>query len=196
MNPKKYDFEKIAAYLQGQLGADERNAIKKKIEQDPVLRSFIDASRELIDEVGDGYWKQVEPSVHALLSRQLQELKQARKNPRRQYGITTFDSKLLPVPEGVRPATVDSRRIKIQLRDGQLDLSLYPVSTGSFEIIGQILDWQSTQVMTMVLESRSAKLAAETNQFHLFQFPRVPCGKYTLKIKDGRSVVAAIDLEI
>ncbi|MEZ5358223.1 MAG: hypothetical protein R3F48_05275 [Candidatus Zixiibacteriota bacterium] len=192
---EKY-FETIAAYLQGLLNAEERTELESRIASDSTLQALVEVVKGWLDEIDVGQYSGVEPSVHALLSRQLKEIKAADKNSRWQRGITTYDSKLLPVPEGVRPATVDVRRIKMQVGDWQMDLSLYPVSVNSYEVIGQILDCDIDETLTVTLKGRGPVLTSEANRFHLFQFPRVATGKQTLKIKQGRRIIAVVDLEI
>ncbi|MCK5126999.1 MAG: hypothetical protein KAR42_12150 [candidate division Zixibacteria bacterium] len=196
MNSEGIDFKKIAAYLQGKLKANEKKATEKEIAQNPVLKTLIEMSLDWKSELADKNWQQAGKSVHALLSKQLDEIKAAEKNTQWMRGITTFDSKLLPIPEGVRPATVDTRRIKIQLGNSQLDISLYPVSTGSYELIGQLIDWNSVDIHTIVLKGSNQSLSADTNQFQLFQFPRVSAGHYSMKVKLGRKIIAVIDLDL
>ncbi len=195
MIPEK-DYEKIAAYLRGQLRADERKAIEKKAEGDSAFKALVDVMKSWVEDIDDGQYRQVDSSVHALISRQLKELKKASPNSSWLKGITTFDSKLLPVPEGVRPATVDVRRVKVQFGESQLDVSLYPVSTTSYELIGQVLNWTDATPLQITLKGRGPTITADANQFQLFQFPRVPSDKYELKIKQGRRIIAVVDLEI
>lgn len=196
MSSNVRDFETIAAFLRGQLNAEERKEIERRIASDPTLQSLVRAVSGWLEEINAGKYAGVEPSVHALLSRQLKEIKAADKKPGWRRGVTTYDSKLLPVPEGVRPATVDVRRVKVQIDDWQLDVSLYPVSVSSYEIIGQIIDCDIDAPLIVTLNKRGTAVSAETNRFHLFQFPRVATGKYTLKIKQDRRIIAVVDLEI
>jgi hypothetical protein len=172
----------------GRLERSEREAIAAQITESESLRGLIKLVAELHEQDDSGQWPALRAGAHMLLTEQLRSLT-------RMAAVKTFDSDLLPLPEGVRPAAVDTRRLKYQIDGILIELSLYPVSLDSYEVIGQVCGLDSEAEVSVVLQSVRRKFRTEANQFHLFRFERVPAGNLTLMISVGREEVAAVTIE-
>jgi len=191
------DFELIVRYLAGELSDRENRDIEQKISQDKDLRKLVGLLRDQSNDTERSSWDKLKIPAHKLLERQLKETRKSRgRGHSRKRGVTTFDSGLLPVPEGVRPATVDTRRLKYRIDRCSLELSLYPVSPGSYEIIGQVSGLEGDRELSISLTGNGKPLTISSNQFHLFRFPRVPVGEYEMHIKSDSGDVAIIDISI
>lgn len=196
MYESEKDYEQLIKFLRGQLNEEDRDEVERRLAEDPALHRLISLISELQDESDAIDWDNIQSPAHALFDRLLKDVKSSRKNEEVRRGITTFDSKFLPLPEGVRPATVDTRRIKYQVGDSQLDISLYPVSPGSYELIGQLSDLEAGETLEIELRRGHTRLSARSNEFQLFLFPRVPSGIYQLHIKSAGKVIAEVDIEL
>ncbi len=194
-NPEK-KLSQIVDYIRGQLTPEENTKVARMIAEDPVLQKFISLSANLRKESATVDWKRIGSSAHALIDVQLKQLKMTAKRTGKRRGITIFDSKLLPLPDGVRPAIVDTRRVRFLTGDGRLDLSFYPISLNSSEVIGQYTSIESPSGMAVELRRGRVRLMSTANEFGLFRFPRIPKGTYSLRLRATDEVIAEIDFEI
>jgi len=194
-NPEK-KLNQIVDYIRGELTPEENARVERLIDEDPVLRRLVSWSADIRNENAVIDWNRIGSSAHALIDVQLKQLKISAKRAGKRRGITIFDSKLLPLPEGVRPATVDTRRVRYLTKDGRLDLSFYPVSLNSLEMIGQYSGNGGVSGMAVELRRGRIRLMSTANEFGLFRFPRIPKGIYSLRIRTAGAVIAEIDLEI
>jgi hypothetical protein len=190
------DFGQLIKYLRGKLNDEDREEVERRLAEDPALHRLMLLMSDFRDESETIDWDILQSPAHALLDRLLKDVKASRKDDAKKRGITTFDSRLLPLPEGIRPATVETRRLKYQLGDSQLDISLYPISPGSYELIGQLSGLNTGEVLDIQLCRGQTKLSARSNEFQLFLFPRVPTGSYQIQIEVGGKVIGMADIEL
>lgn len=188
-------FEQLIEYLRGGLDEQERARIAQMLADDPVLRQMADFLADS-RQADSGDWTKMRPATHSLLSHLLKDVKLSRGKEKGVRGVLTFDSRLLPLPEGVRHATVDTRRLRYQIGDQQLQISLYPVSTQSYELIGQISGSAMEGALKIKLAAGKTSMTAEANRFGIFRIPRVPIEKYTLRIMAGNRVIGVVELEL
>ena len=196
MEDMKKLFRLLDDYVKGRLSVEENASIKAQIEKDPVLQSMVAIIEDVRDEAVEIDWHKMQGPSHALFDRLLKDVKGQRREPGKKRGVTIFDSGLLPRQEGIRPAEVDTRRLKYLIDDAQLEISIYPISPGSFELIGQITSRDEIKTLSVELRGGKTKLSAEANQYNLFRFPRIPAGTYSLNLLEGRSIIGKIDLEL
>lgn len=196
MAAKDNDMDLLLDYIRGKLDPKRRRQVERDLASDTELRGFVEALRETIEEQGEIDWQALQAPAHELLKRQLQDLKASQAGGGSKQGITTFDSGLLPTPEGIRPATLETRRLRYQLEGATLELSLYPVSPGSYEIIGQLGNGPEDNQLTVVLEVDKKQFVAAANQFNLFRFPRVPARDCRLSLKRGDETIGKIDIKL
>jgi len=126
----------------------------------------------------------------------VRDLKTSGTSDDNRHGLLTFDSGLLPLPAGVRPATVDSRRLKYTAGEHQLEISMYPASPGTLEIIGQVSGYASGTILEVRLEGERRKFTAESNQFQVFHFVRIPAAEYSLSISGPGEDIYTFTLEV
>lgn len=189
-------IRQLIDYIDGHMNKEERQEMVSKLSQDKELQQIESVVRRLRQESQDINWAGIKGSVHALLDTQLKQARPGKRRPDPKQGVTTFDSKLLPLPEGVRPATVDTRRVKYTVGELMVEVSLYPVSPNSYEIIGQLSGYAIEHDITIEIRHARSRFTGHANQFGLFRFPRIPEGSYRIIIKDGRTVIARLDLDI
>ena len=59
----------------------------------------------------------------------------------------------MPLPEGVRPAAVSTRRLKYRIGEDILEISLHPVSPASYELIGQLSGQEPGRILDIQFKS-------------------------------------------
>ncbi len=196
MSDKREQFDKLIDYIKGRLTPKEHSSMKTQIENDPILQKMISVIKDMNNEVDQIEWQKLKKPSHNLFDRLLKDIKKRKSAGNDTWGINIFDSGLLPLPEGVRPADVDTRRLKFLVGDGQLELSIYPISPKSFELIGQISGLKQDESISIELKGGKSLIKSETNQFNLFRVSRAPAGKYNLNLLEGRKIIGKIDLEL
>ena len=183
-------------YLKGNLAAGERREIEKMIGVDRELTGLFSIVKRLFLEGQKANWKQLQSSTLKLADRLFTDYQKSVKNPKIHHGITMFDSMMLPLPAGVRPATIDKRRLKYKIGEMDLDISLYPISSSSYEMIGQIFDLEADSELTVRLKSGKREYRVNADQFNLFRFVRIPVAKYVMDLLSGRNRIGTVELEL
>jgi hypothetical protein len=167
------------ALARGQLSAEDRDRVERLIADDPEVRRLAGLLRALTDEADRD--RSLKTAAKGLIGRLVKDFKkQERERPQR--GVLTFDSGLLPLPAGIRPATIDSRRLKYRKGDISLEISLYPASPGTYEIIGQFVGFETGLELDVNLRSKAREFTDRTNPFQVFHFVRIPAGDYVLTL--------------
>ncbi len=192
MPSRKELMERLQRYLEGQMEADEKALFEKQLEGDPELRRMLQLQRALARETAEG--GDLRQAAKGLIDRFIKDLHRSKETGHRAF--LTFDSGLLPLPVGIRPASVDSRRLKYAADNIQLEVSVYPASPGSFEVIGQVEGYPSGVTLNITLSRGRTILRETANPFQVFHFARVPQGGYALTVADpdGRQVEFSLEL--
>jgi len=196
MKANEEQVQKLIDYLLGNLEPEQAEEVERELGQNPDLRDLLGRLRETRKESADIDWSLMRSSVHSLVSSQLKEVGDRKNAPGGKQAVTVFDSKLLPLPEGVRPAAVDTRRLKYRIGDFTLEISMYPISRGSYEIIGQLGGAEPGRILQAELQGNDAKYSVQSNEHQVFRFPRVQTDTYRLEIRLDDSVVAVANLEL
>lgn len=196
MKEKADNIELLIGLVRGQLPGPEEKRIEAALKADRDLAELYSVIKELHAEAKGLNWPQIGGAVKEISSRLFEDYSKSKRRPKARYGVALFDSKLLPLPEGVRPAAVDTRRIKYRFDDYILDVSLYPVSPESYEVIGQISAPEEGSLFEVSLKSRGVRLVARTDAFQLFRFERVPATAYELSLKSGKRRIGTVDIEL
>lgn len=106
-----------------------------------------------------------------------------------------YDSRLVPLPEGVRPSLVSERRLKYQTGFGELELSIVPVYPGRFEITGRFGNSKPIPLAEAVLQGRKTSRTG-IDKYGFFSFAVVNPGTYTLRFgEEGDGAGEEIVLE-
>jgi hypothetical protein len=196
MDNNEREFADIINYIRGKLRPERASKIRAQLRNSPVLQRLADAIRSSRTETVTDDWKALKSAAHALLDRQLRECRRRQEKEVLQSGVTIFDSRLLPIPEGIRPATVDTRHVRYQIGGDFLDLSFYPVSIESFEVIGRFTGAPTGSSYMATLNQKTKKYSTAANELGLFRFPRISRGEYVLEITDGVDIIGTVDFDI
>jgi hypothetical protein len=186
----------IIRYLKGKTSRKEAAEFKKKLKEDAQLAKDYALLKKVASQFDLSPEKAMLAAVERLADRLVRDFQTGKRHKGEPYGVTVFDSKLLPLPEGVRPAVVDTRKLKYRIGDCTLDIALYPVSPDSYELIGQIVGCAEEDRFQVILKAKKDKYSTDTDQFHLFRFERVFSGKYRLSVRRGRETIAIVELEL
>lgn len=189
-------IELMLDFLRGNLTAEKHRETEKLISADRGLIGLFSVVKGLFLEGQKADWNQLQDSTLKLATRLFDDYQKSKKMSRVNYGITVFDSMMLPLPEGVRPATVDSRRLKYRVGEMDLEISLYPVSTSSYELIGQVYNLETEGGLTVRLRSGKREYRETADQFHLFRFVRIPVASYVLDLLANNSRVGTVELQL
>jgi len=184
-------------YLRGDLSPANRRQAEKLISEDRHKDRLFAIVKRLFLESKKTDWQQARESSLKLASRLFKDYQKSKKRPGANPGINIFDSRMFPLPGGVRPAKVDTSRLKYRVGELTLELSLYPVSTESYELIGQVLDLESDQQLYVKLHSSGKddfEIAAD--RFYLFRFDRIPKADYTLELILGNNKIGTVALQL
>ncbi len=195
MKNEEHIIDLLTAYVCGTLSPKERRQVEARLKTDRETAELYELVRRLQQTGKKTDW-QLTQDTAVKLSRRLFDDFQKRKKSGTARGITVFDSRILPLPEGVRPATVSTRRLKYAFADMNLDISLYPVTTDSYELIGRIAGLESYDDVTIMLRSGKTTLSAPLDRHGLFRFERIPTRTYTLTVKSGKRNRGMIDIEL
>nr|MBN2276425.1 hypothetical protein [candidate division Zixibacteria bacterium] len=188
--------EVLYKYLAGELSASEEDDLCRRLASDKCLKETFDIIRELHSEGSGTDWSQIRVSALELARRVFNDYRRSLKEKTFSYGINVYDSKVLPLPQGVRPARIDNRRLTYKVGRFDLDISLYPVTTDSYELIGQITGSEESRVTGVKLKSKKAVIESEADRYNLFRFARIPIGNYTLNLMSGDKKIGAVTFEL
>lgn len=196
MSKKSDTIDLLMKLAQGTLSKNEQHQLRAALAADRELRELYAVVKRLVATSKEKSAEAVSRAVKELSEHLFEDFWEAKKQARKKLGVTIFDSKVLPLPEGVRPATVDTRRIRYRFEDCDLDISLYPISPGSYEIIGQVVGVPEGTVFEVTLKNRKTSLTTKTDEFHVFRFERVEIATYELSLRLGKRNVGAVTITL
>ncbi|MBD3219091.1 MAG: hypothetical protein GF310_12520 [candidate division Zixibacteria bacterium] len=195
--PEKNDkYELLTDYLKGRLSGDDKKRFENLLGEDSELRRTADYVADLMRESDDIEWDKFKDPAHSVFRSLLKDYKSAQKKEDSKQGIIFFDSGNMPLPEGVRPATVNTRRLKYRIGADILEISLHPVSPASYELIGHLSGQKPGRILEIEFISGKSIKKVKSNKFQLFRLARIESGSYKIKISDGEEVIAKIDIEL
>lgn len=195
MKNNEHIIDLLTAYVCGTLSGKEKRRLEAQLKTDRKMAELCELIKQLRRAGEKTDWTRTQDTA-AKLSAQLFDDYQKRKKSGARRGVTVFDSRILPLPEGVRPATVSTRRMKFAFADLNMELSLYPITTDSYELIGRISGLESYDNVSVVIRSGKTSFRTATDHHGLFRFERVPALIYTLAIKSGNRICGTIDIEL
>ncbi len=189
-------IERLRAYLKGALSSTEADAVERELHSDNQVAEMFEVLKGLerqADEADNGGLGQ---AARKLASNLIKEFLGNAKTDGPPRGVPVFDSRLLPIPDGVRPATVDTCRLSYRIDDLEVDLSLYPVSPERFEMIGQIVGWSENQPASVQLRTGRKRQSATCDSYGVFRFATVAVGKHGLAVRHKKKTLAVIQLDL
>jgi hypothetical protein len=195
--PKKDDrYALLTDYLKGRLSGDKKREFEQLLDKDPELKRTAGFVADLIKEAREIQWHKFKDPAHSVFRSLLRDFKSSERDTDKKRGIVFFDSQQMPPPEGIRPATTNTRRIKYRIGDEILEISLYPVSPNSYELIGLISGRVPGDILKVEIRSGKSIKRIESNDFQLFRIERIESGRHKLKITAENEVIAKIDIEL
>ena len=190
------DVESIIEYLAGKMSPRERERFEARLAADNELSEMYKLVRSLREKSLQTSGRDDAVALRELsvdMFRAFQKAGRGKDVPR---ALKVYDSKTLPLPTGVRPSLASARRVKYRSESLAVNIAMYPVSLHSYEIIGQISGLESSQPFQIKLKGTRETFRAESDQSHLFIFPRVPAGKYDLTVMSHGKVMSVIDIDL
>ena len=189
-------IELLLNYLENKLDKKARAEIEQKLAADAGLRQICSVLRQLLEDseaVGGG---ESGEAVRKISDSIFDDFQKSKNNRGILRGVKLFDSQVLPLPEGVRPAVVETRRVKYRMEEYGLELSFYPVTSDAYEIIGQMTGPVADEPVRVVLKGKGCEFTADSDRFLVFRFPRVPVMKCRLYLLVKGRKLAAVDIEL
>ena len=196
MNERTDIIEQLLRYRRNELSGKEKSAIEKRLAKDPDLREMLALLGQLDRRGAELSEADIVKAAGALADQIYQDYFRRGKQRRVPVGVTVFDSKLLPLPAGVRPAAVDTRQLRYRIGESEVILMLYPVAPDSYEIMGQIGETLAEGTVSLSLSRRGFEAETTTDEFGLFRFERVPLGSYRLTLSEQSRAVGLIHVTI
>lgn len=196
MNRFSEDIDILFKYLRGQLSARDKKHTEALIRSNPELAELLEDIKKIKKASSTIKWDRIRSAAESLSSRMFDDFWKGLKDKRPEQGIRVFDSQVLPLPAGVRPAVVDTRRLRYKFDEIEMEISLYPISIDSYEIIGRISRVGDRLSSRVEMVSKNSKFEVETDQFHIFRFSRIPVSDYILNIYGDTGLIGTIDIEL
>lgn len=188
--------EILINYIKDRLDKEERKKVKTLLKSDSETAELYAVVKNLLEDRAELQDDHLSEAAQKLAEKLYEDFQQRQGSPKLPMGVTVFDSRLLPLPEGVRPASVEVGRVKYRLNGLTLEISLYPVSSDSFEIIGQVSGANEDVCLEVQLISKRKKYTVATDQFHLFRYERIPTGQYKLSLLRDKEEVGVVNIDL
>ncbi len=189
-------YAEVLEYLAGRMTRESQQQFEQRLKTNPELRLLVEDMEDIAAQVDNGLWRSLREPVHELVTKIVAAAKEIVDDDPPFRGLVTFDSRLLPLPEGVRPASVGMCRMKYSLGPYRVELSCRPQSASTYEVMGQIDGWQQDLPPTLTLRGGTAKYTTTASQFAIYRFDRVPAKPYSLQISDGSTIVGELTFEL
>ncbi len=194
MAQKRDRVELLVEFVRGSLSDEEASQVEEALAHDAELAELLQMVKQM-ESSRNEYDNTTNKAAEKLSAQLFDDFLQQTKRGKKGRGVMVFDSRLLPLPDGVRPAAVDTRRMKYRLGELTLHLSLYPISPESFEIIGQ-LSGGLERIYTVRLVHAGKSIITETDVFGLFRFERISSDDYELVVFMGKKKVGTVDISL
>ena len=193
MKKNQEQIELLVRYIRGELNEAETGRVEAMLRDD-------DEFKQLHDMIADLEHRGVNPDASAMatsakkLSTRMIHDHLRNMTSKFVQGITIYDSSVLPLPEGVRPATVDTRQIRYRLGACDIELSLYPATPSSYELIGHISAEEPGREFEISMKAGGRTSKAVTDKHDIFRFARLDVDRYLMVIRSQGEEIGRIDL--
>ena len=189
-------IEDLILLAQGKLDTTKRGAVERAIANDSRLFALYEVIKPLVGAKDPLSSAAITTAAKRLGERMFNDFQRHKDDPDSRRGVVVYDSQGLPLPEGVRPAAVDTRRLKYRLPDGLVELSVYPISLESYELVGIISEVDAHAPYTVVLKTSIREQRFTTDEVSLFRIPRISRGKHDLRFYSGEELIGAITIDL
>lgn len=192
MTREKY-AELLTKLLDGKISRAEKKEFLAATKKDPELAEQYRLALKL-QQTGRNRTSHINPATSKLSQALFSDFikNQASKIT---YAVRTYDSSFLPLPEGVRPASVDTRSIKYKLGTYHIELTVYPITVDSIEIIGRIEGTPKNATISLKYSSREFTDTISADTFNLFRFERVPAEQGLIQISVNDILAGILELK-
>lgn len=195
MRKDQEDIELLVSYLKGKLDKAATEQVETR------LRTSAEFKR-MYELVADLHRKGINPETAIMADSakklSMRMIRDHLKNAASKFvqGVTIYDSGVLPLPEGVRPATVDTRQIRYRVGACDVELSLYPVTPSSYELIGHISSDRPDRKFEISVKAGRKTSKTTTDKHEIFRFARLDVDKYVMVIRSEGEEIGRIDLDL
>ena len=189
-------IDEIQKLIAGKIHGKKKKELEKLIDSDTELKELYIILKKLSDSSLSADSK-LSGATRKLSGKIFTDFQKALTQKSKKLGVQLFDSSLLPLPDGIRPAAVDTKTLRYLIDENSLELTLYPITTDSVEIIGVVNFAQEQQSeVEVVLKTQKEKFKTVLDQFSLFRFDRISTGECRLSFYIKKKLVGAIEIEI
>ena len=184
-------LEQLLAFVEDKLDETRKAALLDETASDPELAKMLELLKEMY-QLKPGNTNQLIAAAKKLSQSLYRDFVNQQKTPGTLFGVRIFDSSVLPLPEGVSPAAVDTRRLKYKIGDALVELSTYPITVDSIELIGRISELKSFDNITVSAGDQTVRV----DELGMFRFDRIECeqGRLTFTFNDGQEAVIELKL--
>lgn len=186
----------IMDYLCGKLDKDQACEFEKQLEKDLKLKDQYLLVKHLKNEAHEINWSEVDDAARAISTDLIEDFFKSEAASEEKRAIKVYDSKVLPLPEGVRPAVMDYRHMKFRCEEMSLNVTLYPISADDYEIMGRLLGYPKGKELDVELRIGRSILRTRTDTFYLFRFQKVPARDCSLTLKSLGEPVVNVDIKV
>ena len=196
MEKNKEMIDVLIDYIRKKLPAKKQGQVSRLIKDNPELGDLHELLKVLVSEGRQAEAPGLIETAQKMSERLFEDYKKHLADNIPGRALTVYDSSVFPLPDGVRSALVDSRRMKFKSDDIVIEVSLYPLSIDLYELIGQITGLPEGGKGRVILKSDKSKYTVDTDQFHLFRFNYLPAREYTMIVEYEGNRVAHIDMTL
>jgi len=188
-------IEQLNALISGSITGKEKKTLLDQIQNDAELADMYKILLNL-SVVSSRNKKSLQQATQKLSKKVYTDFLKEQASAEIQYGVQIYDSSLIPLPSGVRPALVDTRSLKYQVGNFVVELTVYPITLDSVEIIGQVSTMKKNSTINVSVESKGKRQKGVVDQFGLFRFDRVALGVCTLTFTTENFKEGVIELSL
>lgn len=194
MKKEKITIEQLELLARGRIRGIRKKELLNRIESDQQLRQTYELVCGLSKMQGENQKAGLTDSFRTLSRQMFLDFRARTGDPK--HGIIVFDSQNIPYPEGVRPAVVDTRRLRFKLDRGEIELSFYPVTHNAFEVVGQLSRDGLTDKTKVQLAGKPGRKQTLADEFGLFRFELIPSGQYCLTALGTEGIIGKIEFDL
>ena len=192
-NEQKYEL--LLKFVRSELDKKESDKVKKMLDSDREFRKMYDVLKNYgADRLKDNI-AELMPSLRQISINMFREYHKPGREDNIERGLPIFDSRVMPIPQGVRPSVTNSRRLKYKFKGMELEVSLYPISLYSYELIGQFSGVEGKNYQ-IELVGKKFRQTSQTDELCMFTFARIPSNEYQINVSKDGEVLAVVDLKV
>ena len=196
MDESEKHIELISKYLKSELNDRDRKKVENMLDSGKEFRKMYELIKTLHEQGTPDELTALADPLKEMSLDMFRQYHGAKDKDKKLLGLPVYDSRAIPLPDGVRPSLTGARRLRYKFEDMEIELSLNPITLYSFEIIGQIDDGTRKRSYKLELVGDDQTLSAETDELQMFAFNKVPAMKYRLGIFYKRKKIGIIDIDL